>query len=290
MDRALENREKAQLREILKEYKYTKDEVNKLLLELDKKYKLEYEQLIKYNRLDKVEEEITKEIGKLTSKNAVKTTAALKQQYEEAYYRTAFIAERTAQVKLRYTILNPNTIKRAIENPLDRVGWKTRNRENQQRLARQVKEQIVQGLIQGKAYRDIAEDITDRFDVGATNIDRIVRTETHRVQNQGRHDSFDHAEKMGVQIKKIWVATLDDRVRDRHAFLDGKEADKDGLFYADGFAAEYPGGFGDPANDINCRCTIRAEIVGYEPEVRRIREEKDVVPYKTYEEWKGKRL
>jgi uncharacterized protein with gpF-like domain len=51
----------------------------------------------------------------------------------------------------------------------------------------------------------------------------------------------------------------------------------------------YPGGFGIASMDINCRCTVRAEIEGMEPKLRRARDEKTgknvVIPNTTYQEW-----
>jgi hypothetical protein len=45
---------------------------------------------------------------------------------------------------------------------------------------------------------------------------------------------------------------------------------------------------GVAAEDINCRCRVRGQIEGYEPKVRRIRDE-GVVPYETYQSWNKRR-
>lgn len=60
-----------------------------------------------------------------------------------------------------------------------------------------------------------------------------------------------------------------------------------------GMQAMYPGGFGSPDMDINCRCTVRAEIEGMEPDLRRARDPETgkniVIGNTTYEDWaKGK--
>ena len=50
---------------------------------------------------------------------------------------------------------------------------------------------------------------------------------------------------------------LDDKVRDTHQYLEGIEVGLDDLFYSEsGASAEYPGGFGDPEEDCNCRCYV----------------------------------
>jgi hypothetical protein len=50
---------------------------------------------------------------------------------------------------------------------------------------------------------------------------------------------------------------LDDRVRETHDYLEGVRVGIDDLFYTfDGDAAYAPGGFGDPSNNVNCRCYL----------------------------------
>ena len=42
---------------------------------------------------------------------------------------------------------------------------------------------------------------------------------------------------------------------------------------------------GEAGEDINCRCTVRPEVMDISPKLRRDRE-RGVVPYQTYTEWK----
>jgi len=49
-------------------------------------------------------------------------------------------------------------------------------------------------------------------------------------------------------------------------------------------SAEGPGMWGDASMDINCRCTVRAEVKGFPPKLRRY--DGEVKEYVTYEEWK----
>ena len=94
----------------------------------------------------------------------------------------------------------------------------------------------------------------------------IARTETTRHSNRAAVDSFKKAEQTGLKIEKQWLSARDDRVRDSHrpqaaGGLDGQTVPVDGLFEHQGATAEHPGGFGDPAQDINCRCTVVAKVV-----------------------------
>ena len=97
------------------------------------------------------------------------------------------------------------------------------------------------------------------------------------------------AQNAGVDVVRIWDATLDDRTRPSHADLDGKPEDKNGLWHAEGASADYPGGFGVAELDINCRCIAIETIGGVPPEARRGRDpvtgETDIMSYERFPEW-----
>ena len=123
---------------------------------------------------------------------------------------------------------------------------------------------------------------------------RIVRTENTRIAGQAKQNSLQHAESLGIKMKKRWVASLDRRTRSSHGHLDGQIIGVDEYFEADGYRALAPGGFGVAHLDIHCRCIIISVIEGYEPTTRRaaIYDESgnktgsEIIKYKTYDEWK----
>lgn len=53
---------------------------------------------------------------------------------------------------------------------------------------------------------------------------------------------------------KQWDATLDGSTRRTHRELDGQIRELNEPFEMHGKKAMYPGDFGDPAEDCNCRC------------------------------------
>jgi uncharacterized protein with gpF-like domain len=55
-------------------------------------------------------------------------------------------------------------------------------------------------------------------------------------------------------VVKQWDSTLDGRTRPTHRKLDGQIREVDEPFEMDGKKAMFPGDFGDPAEDCNCRC------------------------------------
>lgn len=292
-EKAVERLARRRERELLVAYSRSLREIKSQVASMYEKYgtrsELPLSEVQKYNRLKNLEDNIAKEVGKLTSAGTSKIKAGMRETYQESYYRTAFAVEREAQAKLGFGQLSTDAVNRAIENELDSVGFIQRNRENNRRLVRQVRSELTQGLVQGESYQQTANRLTRRFEVGANEAVRIARTENHRVQSKGRLDSFDRAEKAGVIAKRVWVATLDSSTRDTHQDMDGAVANEDGMFDLNGTLVEGPGLTGIAEEDINCRCTVRMEIEGYEPELRRSRGE-GVIPHTTYNDWKENRI
>lgn len=104
--------------------------------------------------------------------------------------------------------------------------------------------------IAGETFRDRVLDADT-----AEEVLRIIDTEAHRDFNTGAFNCAKASGKDG--LKKRWETMQDDRVRDAHDYLQGVTVGLDDLFYTyTGDSALYPGGFGVPELDINCRCSI----------------------------------
>ena len=123
---------------------------------------------------------------------------------------------------------------------------------------------------------------------------RAARTAVTGAQNAGRMDSYAAAEKMGIGLKKEWLATLDNRTRHAHAMLDGQKADIDKPFEVDGYKIMFPGDRSAPGYLVyNCRCTLVAAVDGVDTSdaMRRAREpetgETVLIKNMTYQEWAG---
>jgi len=252
-DRALDRQQRSFERKLVSSYTASLKEIKDQLAVAYEKYDGSFAEMQKYNRLSNLERNIDKEIAKLTGKNAVTLKKGIGDTFQESYYRAGFTLETTAQAKLGFAQLSKKTIEASINNPLDRVGWLKRNRENQALLTRQVKQQLTQSLIKGESYQNAAKRIKNRMEVGATNVVRIAQTELHRAQSSGRLEGLQQAAGKGVIMKKRWVATLDGDTRDAHQDLDGVTIGIDEDFVSNtGGRGLAPGQLGTAEDDINC--------------------------------------
>ncbi len=123
-------------------------------------------------------------------------------------------------------------------------------------LKKRIANNISRGIATADSYVNIARNIANGTNVGINKTMRIARTEGHRIQSAAAFDAQHEAKNAGADIVKQWDSTLDGRTRDTHRQLDGQIRELDEPFEVGGMTAMYPSDFGDPAEDINCRCAL----------------------------------
>ena len=120
-------------------------------------------------------------------------------------------------------------------------------------ISQQVKDAIDRKFEGITAKQRLKDHLLNRD--GASSIERLMKTEWHRMTNEGI-DGF--GKLYGSQnMTKRWVTMLDDKVRDTHDYLEGAEVPFQEDFYTyNGDHAPFPGMFGVPEEDVNCRCIV----------------------------------
>ena len=141
-------------------------------------------------------------------------------------------------------------------------------------MKRSIQQEITRGISSGLSYDDIARNLWNATKAPLANLKRIVRTEGHRIQETSADDARREAKKKGADVVKQWDATLDSVTRPTHQQLDGQIRETDEYFEVGGKKAQYPGAFGDPAEDCNCRCVAltRARMALNEDELEELKE------------------
>ena len=142
------------------------------------------------------------------------------------------------------------------------------------KLKNSISSEITRGLASGTAHSEIARNIANTAKAPLARAKTIVRTESHRIQQASKYDAQKAAIKKGANVVKQWNSTLDGDTRPTHKRLDGKFAEVDEFFEMDGKKARYPGDFGDPAEDCNCRCQLlqRARAALDEDELKTLKQ------------------
>lgn len=157
---------------------------------------------------------------------------------------------------------------------------------------KQITKSVTSSILQGKSIKHMADDLQKRITtMSRDSAIRTARTAVTGAQNAGRMDSYAAAEKMGIKLKKEWLATLDARTRHSHAMIDGEQVAQDKKFSN---GCRFPGDpQGPPWEIYNCRCTLIAAVEGVNTSTaqRRARNastgETEVVSDMSYAEWAG---
>lgn len=122
------------------------------------------------------------------------------------------------------------------------------------KMKKSISAEISRGIASGMSYSEIARNISAATKAPVSRVRTIVRTESHRIQQASCYDAQAHAKSRGADVVKMWDATLDGDTRDTHRQLDGQIKEVEEPYELGGKKAMYPGDFGDPAEDCNCRC------------------------------------
>lgn len=161
------------------------------------------------------------------------------------------------------------------------------------RLKKNITQEISRGIASSLSYSDISRNLKNTSGVPLYNAKRIVRTESHRIQQQSAEDSRRIAKKKGADIVRMWDAALDGRTRPSHARVDGEIRELDEKF-SNGLM--FPGDpSGGAAEVVNCRCVAltRARWALDEAELQTLKERAEYFGLdktKNFEEFKQKYL
>jgi len=196
-----------------------------------------------------------------------------------------------------FTLWDEATVKRLLKEAPDTMPYYPPDRALKRGIdleygKSQITKSVTAGILSGASIPDIATSLRENIvNMGYVSSVRAARTAVTGAQNAGRMDTYRDAERMGLKLKRQWVATLDGRTRHAHQVLDGMVAADGEMFEVGGDQIEYPGDPGAPGYLVyNCRCTLRAVFDDVKTSGnRRARNlqtgEWEEVPQMTYREW-----
>lgn len=222
---------------------------------------LTYAEMLKYNRLQKLDKEIESMIKDLykTNDNLIKghLTAIAKETYDQ----TVGIMEEAAKKELK-GVAKSFKVDKTVNEQMAGINWPARMGKHRADVIWDIQKEIKQGLTQGDTYSTMAKRLKKELEVSNSKARTIIRTESARVHARAKEESLDAIAKEGVRMEKTWLSSQDERVRSSHADMNGVT-----IPYEDDF--ELPGGYRAkgpmdarlPAGEvINCRCILTVEL------------------------------
>ena len=217
-----------------------------------------------------------------------------KNVFMEAANYTAYDLEKGMRGAVAFNVYDAKTVERLLKkDPKMLPEWKIDQPKDYKWNEKRVRNAVAQGIIQGESVEEVGDRLTGELATSnATKMDMFARTAINGAQNAGRMDRLHEAEEMGIEVRKKWLATLDQRTRDTHQALDGQEQPIDEPFVVDGMKIDYPGDpFAPPELSYNCRCTLTYVYPKYQ-HLQHNHERRDQLNDKnienmTYYEWLG---
>lgn len=204
-----------------------------------------------------------------------------------------FEVESGSLMNTSYTLYDRDTVYTMIKDeptllPNFKEGQKDIEKDKRWSLTK-MNSAVLQGILQGESMDGIAKRLSDVVGMDERVAISNARTMTTAAENLGRQHSYERAQKMGINLEKQWMATLDSRTRDSHRMLDGETVKINETFSN---KLECPGDpSGDPSEVYNCRCTMVGVIAKIQHE--ELRDENGNILTKdsalgdmSYEEWK----
>jgi hypothetical protein len=257
------------MKKIAREYAEALEETRNIIRKRYDKYanedgELTYEEMTKYTRKKKLDAELAAAVQATHVSASKLTREVLRQTYKSSFTTTQKFIEDAAERVIRGQVKN-EVVQKALQMPVSGLTLNDRLERRRRYIIGRVRETVGQGLYQGETYSNMSKRLKKTLEGDVEKAERIVRTESHRVMEKSKYDSVEHAVNQGVDMKKYWMSSEDERVRSSHNHMDSKYNEDDPIPVDQDFVNEQTGGkgptpgqLGVAADDINCRC-----IAGY---------------------------
>ena len=258
VQKSLLKNEKSVIKQIEVAYQEAVAEIDKIILQLLARKDTENMQSIIYQvrYQEAIKKELEGYLRVLHSKNFNTIDEYLKECYRQAHMGTLFdlqgqgiplILALDQEEMLKAIMLNSK-----LSAPLyNALGY------DLEALKLDILREISRGIAQGLSYQEMARNLKNVTNVTYNKTLRIAKTEGHRIQQEATYNVQQRAIAKGADVVKQWDSTLDGKTRPTHKALDGQIVEVDEYFKSEsGYKALYPGGFGIPSEDCNCRCCL----------------------------------
>lgn len=257
-------------RKLAYSYRFTYDKIKDIITKLYNEFgdKPTITELRRYNRLANIENQIAQEINSLEKKLVKEIGKAREIALLTSRERTALTINEYFNLNFIPMMYKKEQLTKYLE---DRI-WIDALKLNSGKLNLDIKtqvelilranarEEVIAGVMEGVPLRELSKTLQERFGVSLVRGNRIALTETHKFYNIGRNDcineSIEYLRKKKINAYKVWRHNNIGKPREDHLEADGQRADEEGFFYVGGEYLQAPGLGTDPANNINCHCSI----------------------------------
>lgn len=245
-----------------------------------------YTYMTQRNRLEKLLKDIGKNYKEATKNTFANLKAGGTLNVANMYYRNKYVIEWSGQLikaNLRKELIDvvvtgSTKVWQDIKNKqlytkiLPKYGTLSDliNKNATEELNR-IRQTLTNSLINGQSFTKTARQLREVYNFGANNALRVARTEGIRNLNAGAYLQQVDAEQQGIEMFKMWDATLDTRTRETHGSADRQKRQIDENYNVGSAVGLFPGQMSEVKENVNCRCASVSLPDELEPETRRAR-------------------
>lgn len=164
----------------------------------------------------------------------------------DAYYKSIFDVQKDTGLGFAFSQLDQKQIDKVLKSKWSGKNYSTRIWNNTQELAKDVKEQLLLGMMTGKTEKEMSQTLMKKYSVGAYEARRLIRTESCYIANEMEAQSF---EECGAD-KYIFCATLDLKTSEKCREHDSKRYELKKRIVGENFPPLHP----------FCRSTVMMDI------------------------------
>lgn len=206
------------------------------------------------NRLEALKQSIYISTKKAAAVELQKSTARYTEIVKDNYYRNIFDYQQGIGLAYNFSEVSSQRVKNIMDYNWSGKHFSSRIWENSEVLATKLQQTLTSGLMSGKSYRRMADEIKSQSQYGLFAAERLIRTESAYMIEESDKAA---AEDRGTKERKF-VATLDLRTSKSCQEHDGSIVPMD---------KSIPGKNVPPLHPY-CRSVMIEVIDGYEHQVR----------------------
>lgn len=154
-----------------------------------------YNVTMRTNRLELLKSNVNLDLVAMTSEEEHFLTEKFTRGAREEYQRQSGILGETINH-------NEKGIKQIVNSSFNNAEWSTRLWDNQDALRSELNRLLNKSIVQGKGPKELAKEVRDKFESSVYNSERLMRTETARVQQ----DVFTDSAKQFEAEEYIFIA------------------------------------------------------------------------------------
>lgn len=124
---------------------------------------------------------------------------------QDAYYKSIYDIQKETGLAFSFSSVSPKQIDKVLKSNWSGSNYSQRIWSNTNKLAHDLKEELLVNVMTGRSDREVAEIIRNKFSSGAMESRRLVRTESCYIANEMEMQSY---EECGIE-RYMFIATLD---------------------------------------------------------------------------------